>query len=83
MYWLLKHNPQYKCVSINSDALESLPTNGIPSNISTIETLEDPDAVDDEDTDAILTGGEVVNCDKETSSFLPFNTNNNLEGEAT
>ena len=49
LYWLLKHNPQYKCVSINSDALESLPTNGIPSNISTIETLEDPDVVDDED----------------------------------
>ena len=23
-----------------------------------------------------------VNCDKETSSFLPFSTNDNLEGEA-
>ena len=46
LYWLLKHNPQYKCVIIDSDALESLRTNGIPSNISTIETLEDPDAVD-------------------------------------
>ena len=36
LYWLLKHNPQHRCVTINSDALESLPTNDIPSNISTI-----------------------------------------------
>ena len=82
LYWLLKHNPQYRCVTIDPNALESLPSNGIPSNISTIETLEDPDAVDDQDTDTISTGGEVVNCDKETNSFLPFSTNDHLENEA-
>lgn len=33
--WLLKHNPQYRCVTIDTNALESLPSNGIPSNIPT------------------------------------------------
>ena len=79
--WLLKHNPQYRCVTIDTNALESLPSNGIPSNIRTVETLEDPDAVDDQDTDTILTGGEVVNCDKETNSFLPVSSNSCLESE--
>ena len=78
--WLLKHNPQYRCVTIDTNALESLPSNGIP-NIRTVETLEDPDAVDDQDTDTILTGGEVVNCDKETNSFLPVSSNSCLESE--
>ncbi|XP_028412486.1 uncharacterized protein LOC114535320 [Dendronephthya gigantea] len=82
LYWLLKHNPQYRCVTIDSNALESLPSNGIPSNIPTIETLDDPDAVDDQETDTILTGEEVVNCDKETNSFLPLSKNDCLEKEA-
>jgi hypothetical protein len=68
-------------VTIDTNALESLPSNGIPSNIPTVETLEDPDAVDDQDTDTILTGGEVVNCHKETNSFLPVSSNSCLESE--
>ena len=61
--------------------LESLPSNGVPSNVSTIETLEDPDEIDSHDTDTILTGAD-ADYEKENSSFLPLSTNDHLESDA-
>ena len=69
LHWLIKHNPQYKNVLIDQKVLESLPSNGVPSNVSTIETLEDPDEIDSHDTDTILTGGD-ADYEKENSSFF-------------
>ena len=81
LHWLIKHNPQYKNVLIDQKVLESLPSNGVPSNVSTIETLEDPDEIDSHDTDTILTGGD-ADCEKENSSVLPLSTNDRLESDA-
>ena len=81
LHWLIKHNPQYKNVLIDQKVLESLPSNGVPSNVSTIETLEDPEEIDSHDTDTILTGGD-ADYEKENSIFLPLSTNDHLESDA-
>ena len=54
LQWLINHNPHY--VSIDSRVLNALPSsNGVPLNIQTIETVDDPDATDSDDLDPIAT----------------------------
>ena len=56
--------------------------NGIPSNIHTIETLDDPDAVDSYDTDPIASQDKVYNCETDTNSFIPQLKNDHVESDA-
>ena len=80
LHWLIKYNPQYKNVLIDQKVLEPLPSDGFPSNISTIET-EDPDEIDSHGTGTILTDSD-ADYEKEKSSFLPFSNNDHLESDA-
>ena len=82
LYWLIRHNPQYNCVHIDLDTREALPENGIPSNIQTIETLDDPDAADSYSTDPIASEDEVYNRETDANSFLPQPENEHLEIDA-
>ena len=83
LQWLSLHNPQYKDIEINRDALNSLPENGTPADVVTLEA--NPDNVDqDSPTDTELeTDSDVVyNKDTETSSFLSSEHNEKQEREA-
>jgi hypothetical protein len=75
LLWLVRNNPHYRNVTINQHALESLPINGIPSDITTVESdsnilseeiiLPDLGPPTDNDQD------KVYNQSAEMSSFLP------------
>ena len=82
LQWLINHNPHYNNVSIDSRVLNALPSNGVPLNIQTIETVDDPDAIDSDDLDPIATEDEVYNCETQTHSFLPQSKNDILESDA-
>ena len=41
LYWLIENNPQYSDVQINVHALNSLPENGFPEEILSVEADED------------------------------------------
>ena len=43
LIWLSKNNPLYKTIKIDQDALNSLPQNGIPCDISRLETNSEVD----------------------------------------
>ena len=38
LLWLIQNNPHYSELQINEHALNSLPENGVPSNLMTVET---------------------------------------------
>ena len=40
LLWLLRNNPHYSNATINQHALESLPVDGVPSDIMTVESEE-------------------------------------------
>ena len=44
--WLINNNPHYASLTINTNALNSLPDNGVPADLMTIET--DSDLVSDD-----------------------------------
>ena len=76
LIWLRNNNPHYSELIINEDALDSLPENGVPPALMTVETDDDiasdnnclPDAgpFTDNPTEDI-----VYNAATEMSSFLP------------
>ncbi len=39
--WLINNNPHYSGLTINDDALNSLPDNGVPTDLMTVETDDD------------------------------------------
>lgn len=41
LLWLLQKNPQYADISINLDALNCLPVNGIPTDLVTVESNDE------------------------------------------
>ena len=47
LVWLINNNPHYAGLTINNNALNSLPENGVPPDLMTIET--DTDIVSDND----------------------------------
>ena len=75
LLWLVRNNPHYRDVTINQHALESLPINGVPSDITTVESDSDilseeitlPDLSPSTDNDE----DKVYNQTAEMSSFLP------------
>ena len=81
--WLIQNNPYYKTVILDLDSLNSLPLNGVPDDLQTVETNESDfqnnvtnSNVSDVDED------QVINDDTNTSSFLPHNDNSKLEKDA-
>ncbi len=84
---LISNNPHYSQLIINEDALHSLPENGIPPDLMTVET--DDDIVSDDNslpnagppTDN-PTEDIVYNDSTEMSSFLPVGEQQQQEMEA-
>ena len=70
--WLTQNNLHYKGVEINVQALDSLPVNGIPSDLLTVEAdVGPPTDNPSEDT--------VYDESTEMSSFLPVGEHNNRD----
>ena len=88
--WLIKHNPHYHDVKLDTNLLNTLPVNGIPHNLQVIETNSDPEGISvdqhvlHEMVHNIYVENEDVFDEKtETSSFLPQSTmNEQLEHDA-
>ncbi|XP_020897308.2 uncharacterized protein LOC110236158 [Exaiptasia diaphana] len=84
--WLTKNNPQYRDIKIDTKILDSLPENGVPTTLPTIES-QDLNDVESEvscnvEKDKIDDSDVVYNYDTDTNSFLPESTNNDLELDA-
>ena len=87
LQWLSQHNPRYKDIQINQEALNHLPENGIPLDIPTFETNTD-DILDENSDEDSLTDTEletdsdvVYNKNTETSSFISSQCNEKQEKE--
>jgi len=48
LLWLLQNNPHYADISINLDALNCLPVDGIPTDLLTVESNDEIHVVSDE-----------------------------------
>ena len=87
LVWLINNNPYYSEVTINADGLNSLPENGVPSDLTTVET--DHDVVSDDICSPDLgpptdnpSEDIVYNNSTEMSSFLPVGEQQQQEIEA-
>ena len=86
--WLITNNPHYSQLTINEDALNSLPENGVPPDLMTVET--DDDIVSDDNCNSPDVGPPtdnpsediVYNDSTEMSSFLPVGEQQQQEIEA-
>ena len=79
LLWLIRNNPQYRTLTIDQAALKSLPENGVPEDLLTVQTENDneessdstdvsaPDRHPYQSEDDIL-----YNKETEVSSFLPI-----------
>ena len=94
MQWLIKHNPQYRSIKLDNTTLNSLPVDGVPTDLQDIETITDPEKNLNEinylsDTQSLKKDQTVPNEDDEvydhktdTSTFLPHGNNDQLEKDA-
>ncbi len=87
LVWLINNNPHYSEITINEDALTSLPENGVPPDLMTVET--DNDMVSDDNCSADVgpptdnpSKDIVYNDSTEMSSFLPVGEQQQQEIEA-
>ena len=84
--WLIKHNPQYHDVNVNVSVLDTLPVNGVPSDLQIIETTNDPEGnfeeLNNDSDDPTYDNDKVFNYKTETSTFLPHSHNDQLESDA-
>ena len=86
LVWLINNNPHYAGLAINTNALNTLPDNGVPPDLMTVET--DNDLVSDDNcspdvgpTDN-LSEDIVCNDSTEMSSFLPVGKQQQQEIDA-
>ena len=87
LVWLISNNPHYSELTINEKALNSLPENGVPPDLMTVETDDDivsddncsPDAGPPTDNPS---EDNVYNHSTEMSSFLPVGEQQQQEIEA-
>jgi hypothetical protein len=86
LVWLINNNPHYSELLINEDALNSLPENGVPPDLMTVETDDDIVSHDNCSPDAGPTDNPsediVYNDSTEMSSFLPVGEQQQQEIEA-
>ncbi|CAB4020009.1 Hypothetical predicted protein [Paramuricea clavata] len=87
LVWLINNNPHYSELLINEDALNSLPENGVPPDLMTVET--DDDIVSDDNCFPDVgpptdnpSEDIVYNDSAEMSSFLPVGEQQQQEIEA-
>ncbi len=87
LVWLINNNPHYSELTVNEDALNSLPENGVPPDLMTVET--DDDMVSDGNCSADVgpptdnpSEDIVYNDSTEMSSFLPVGEQQQQEMEA-
>ncbi len=87
LVWLINNNPHYSEITINEDALNSLPENGVAPDLMTVET--DNDIVSDDNCSADVgpptdnpSEDIVYNDSTEMSSFLPVGEQQQQEIEA-
>ena len=80
--WLMKNNPQYEKIMFDSDALNSLPSNGIPDDLQTIQTVASEECNEHVSNNSDIDDEELFDKETETSSFLPQNENGQLENDA-
>ena len=87
LLWLIHNNPHYAELEINVHALNSLPANGVPSDLITVET--EHEIVSSDNTTADLgpptqnpSEDIVYNNSTEMSSFLPVGEQQEQEIEA-
>ena len=85
LQWLINNNPLYKDVHLNHDCFDSLPENGVPSDLLSLQTS----LSDDTDSDSTVLPGVQdsdedlsYNEDTEMNSFLPIPENQKLEIQA-
>lgn len=76
LLWLLQNNPQHADISINLDALNCLPVNGIPTDLVTVECNDEivsDEVIEAEGEEPTENADEdiVYNQSAEMSSFLP------------
>ena len=77
LIWLTRNNPHYSELTINDDALNLLPDNGVLPDLMTVET--DEDIVADDDSSNVYVGPPtdnpsedvIYNDSTQMSSFLP------------
>ena len=88
LQWLIENNPHYAGVDMNLEALNSLPENGVPADILTVDT--DPTVFSDENAKPDSSSGPcslnpdedvVYNSSSEMSSFLPVGEQKQQEME--
>ena len=77
--WLMKNNRHYEKILFDSDSLNSLPTNSIPDDLQTIETVLADEYDDHVSNDSDIEDEELFDTETETSSFLPQNEMVNLK----
>ncbi|CAB4014021.1 Hypothetical predicted protein [Paramuricea clavata] len=87
LVWLINNNPHYSQLLINEDALNSLPENGVPPGLMTVET--DDDIVPDDNCSPDVgpptdnpSNDIVYNDSTEMSNFLPVGEQQQQEIEA-
>ncbi len=86
LVWLINNNPHYSEITINEDALTSLPENGVPPDLTTVEM--DNDISDDNCSVDVGPPTDnpsediVYNDSTEMSSFLPVGEPQQQEIEA-
>ena len=87
LIWLMNNNSHYSELTINEDALNSLPENGVPPDLMTVET--DDDIVSDDNCSLDVgpptdspSEDIVYNESTEMSSFLPVGEQQQQEIEA-
>ena len=87
LVWLINNNPHYSEITINEDALDLLPENGVVPDLMTVET--DNDIVSDDNCSADVgpptdnpSEDIVYNDSTEMSSFLPVGEQQQQEIEA-
>ena len=82
--WLIQNNPHYNDVKVDNSALCSLPENGVPFDISTVDA--DSDILSDEiphpDQGPLNEEDVVYKKSTEMSSFLPVGRHQKQEVEA-
>ena len=71
--WRIINNPRYKDIQVNQDYLSSLPENGVPCDLLSVET----ENIDNSDAFEIDVGPQneddiIYNEDSKMSSFLPI-----------
>ena len=75
LMWLQTHNPLYKELELDQEALNTLPENGVPQDFITLDTEEEIDSVCEHDNNSLNDASnddQVYNGTTEMTSFLPL-----------